>query len=92
MKKLVAGIAVCAALSSPVWADTRTVTLSVSGMTCPACPIAIKKVLSRVEGVEKAEVSYEKKEAVVTFDDAKTNIEALTKATGDIGYPSEAKK
>ena len=39
-----------------------------------------------------AEVSYEKKEAVVIFDDAKTNVEALTKATEGAGYPSELKK
>jgi mercuric ion binding protein len=31
-------------------------------------------------------------EAVVTFDDAKTNVGALTKATADAGYPSTVKK
>jgi mercuric ion binding protein len=61
-------------------------------MTCAACPITVKKALSKVEGVEKAEVSYEHKEAVVTYDDAKTNVEALTKTTEGAGYPSELKK
>ena len=87
MKKLPALIALAAALSAPAWAATKTVTLSVPGMTCAACPITVKKALTKVDGVQKAEVSYEKREAVVTFDDAKTSAEALTKATENAGYP-----
>jgi mercuric ion binding protein len=50
-------------------------------MTCEVCPITVKRALSKVAGVQNAEVSFEKREAVVTFDDAKTNADALTKAT-----------
>ena len=92
MKKLAAIVVLAGALSAPASAATKTVTLSVSGMTCAACPITVKKALSKVDGLQAAEVSYEKKEAVVTYDDAKTNIEALTKATEGAGYPSELKK
>ena len=92
MKKLSALIALAAALSAPAWAATKTVTLSVPGMTCAACPITVKKALTKVDGVQKAEVSYEKREAVVTFDDAKTIAEALTKATENAGYPATVKQ
>lgn len=92
MKKLATLIALAAALSTPAWAATKTVTLSVPGMTCAACPITVKKALTKVDGVQKAEVSYEKREAVVTFDDAKTNADALTKATANAGYPSSIKQ
>lgn len=93
MKKLVGAIAlVLACYSAPVLAATQTVTLSVAGMTCAACPVTVKKALSKVEGVEKVEVSYEKKEALVTFDDAKTNVKALTEATKNAGYPSTVKE
>ncbi len=92
MKKLAALISLAATLSAPAWAATKTVTLSVPGMTCEACPITVKKALSKVAGVEKAEVSFEKREAVVTFDDAKTNADALTKATANAGYPSSVKQ
>lgn len=92
MKKLVAAVALGVAFSTPAWAGAKTVTLAVSGMTCAACPITVKKALSKVDGVEKADVSYENKEAVVTYDDAKTSVEALTKATEGAGYPSEVKK
>ncbi len=78
-----------AVLSAPVWAATKTVTLNVPGMTCPACPITIKKALNKVQGVSKVDVNYEKKQAVVTFDDAKTELKALVKATTDAGFPSQ---
>ncbi len=70
------------------WAETKTVTLSVSGMSCAACPITIKKALTKVDGVTHVEVSYERKDAVVSFDDAKTGVPALIEATTNAGYPS----
>ena len=91
MKKLLASL-VLVAIAAPVWAATQTVTLAVPGMTCAACPITVKQALSKVDGVSKAAVSYERREAVVSFDDAKTSVQKLTKATADAGYPSEVKK
>lgn len=91
MKKLFVSLAL-SALVVPAWAATRTVTLSVPGVTCSACPITVKKALSKVEGVSKVDVSYEKRHAVVTFDDAKASVEQLTRATTDAGYPSSARK
>jgi len=75
-------------LCTSAWAASKTVTLSVPGMTCAACPITIKKALTEVDGVTDAEVSFDKKEAVVTFDDAKTDVSTLIEATTDAGYPS----
>jgi mercuric ion binding protein len=87
MKKLVA-LAALAAMTSPLWAATQTVTLSVPGMNCAACPITVKKALTKVSGVSKVDVNLDRREARVTFDDAKANVEALTRATQDAGYPS----
>lgn len=69
----------------------RTVTLAVPGMTCATCPITVKRALTKVPGVTKVEVSYERKEAVVTFDDARTRVQALIDATTKAGYPSTEK-
>ncbi|EPA99452.1 mercury resistance system periplasmic binding protein MerP [Pseudomonas sp. G5(2012)] len=88
MRKLLASLALATLVATPVWAAIQTVTLSVPGMTCAACPITVKKALTKVDGVTKAEVSFENREAIVTFDDTKTNAPALTKATEDAGYPS----
>jgi len=87
MKKLVVLVALTA-LTSPIWAATQTVTLSVPDMNCAACPITVKKALTKVSGVSKTEVSLDRREAKVTFDDAKTSVEALTRATKDAGYPA----
>lgn len=83
---------ILAALAAPAWAAPQTVTLSVPGMNCPVCPITVKKALSSVEGVSKTAVNLEKREAVVSFDDARTSIEKLTKASEDAGYPASVKK
>ncbi len=91
MKKLFASLALVAVVA-PVWAATQTITLSVPGMTCSACPITVKQSLIKVPGVSKADVSFDKKQAVVTFDDAKTSVQKLIKATEDAGYPSSVKQ
>ncbi len=92
MKKTLLFAVTAFLLASPAWAATKTVTLAVSNMTCEACPITVKMALMKVTGVSKAAIDFDKKEAVVTFDDAKTNVAALTKATTDAGYPSTVRK
>ncbi len=78
------------------WADAalaamQTATLSVPGMYCAVCPITVRKALEKVPGVTKAAASLEKKEAVVTYDDAKTSVNKLLDATFEAGYPAEVK-
>lgn len=92
MKKLAALVALAAIVATPAWAAIQTVTLSVPGMTCAACPITVKKALTKVGGVSQVDVSFDKREAVVTFDDAKTSIQKLTEATTNAGYPSSVKR
>lgn len=75
-------------LVTPAMGAERTVTLAVDNMTCSSCPYIVEKALTRVPGVSSAEVSFEDKTATVTFDDARTGVDALTRATADAGYPS----
>ncbi len=93
MRRVVMGLAM-AALCCGGWAGaaTKTVTFSVSNMTCPVCPITLKNALSKVDGVQKVAVSYEKKEAVVTFDDAKANEKTLAEAAKNAGFPAVVKR
>jgi mercuric ion binding protein len=82
-------IIILSALTSfiaPAWAAAQTVTLSVPGMYCAVCPI------KKVKGVGQVKASFENREATVNFDDAKTNVDALIKATADAGYPSTVKR
>ena len=88
MYKSMAMAALAALMALPARAAPQTVTLAVPGMTCPACPITVKKSLSRIPGVEAVTVSFEKRQATVEFDDARTSVDALVRATGDAGYPA----
>jgi len=92
VKRSLAFAVVAAALlaAAGAFAAERTVTLVVEKMFCPACPYIVKRSLAAVPGVKDVKVSYRKKTAIVRFDDAKTNVEALTAATLKRGYPSKA--
>ncbi len=94
MKRLLAAAALTVTMfsSGMALAAEKTVTLAVENMYCPSCPYIVKKSLTAVPGVLKAEVSLEKKTAIVTYDDEKTTIEAMTNATFDAGYPSDLAK
>jgi periplasmic mercuric ion binding protein len=46
----------------------------------------------RVAGVAMVTVSYKDKTAIVTYDDSKADVTALTAATTDAGYPSAPKR
>jgi mercuric ion binding protein len=92
VKNWMAALVAMLALNAPAWASPRTVALNVSGMTCAACPITVKKALQKVPGVSKIDVLYEKQQVVVTFDDSKTSTDALVKATTNAGYPSQPEK
>ena len=66
--------------------DTQTVTLRVEGMTCGGCVIGVRRVLERLAGVQKAEVSYEKQRAVVTYDANKVTVEQMIAAIATLKY------
>ncbi|WP_193363076.1 mercury resistance system periplasmic binding protein MerP [Paraglaciecola arctica] len=90
MKKLLLA-ALFPLFSISTFAETQTVTLDVPTMNCATCPITVKKSLKNIDGVNKAEVTYDTKLAVVSFDDSKTNVDALIEATTNAGYPSTLK-
>ena len=93
MIKLVASFAFVLGVlaSSASSAAERTLTLAVQNMYCDACPLIVHKSLEAVPGVARAVVSFKDKTAVVTYDDSRTDIEALTAATSRAGYPSAPK-
>lgn len=75
-------------LATGAAAAEQRVTLAVENMTCASCPYIVEKSLERVDGVIAATVSFEQRTAVVRYDDTRTRIDALTRATANAGYPS----
>ena len=88
MKKFFAVAALGLLAAGSALAAPRQVTLSVPTMDCDTCPVTIRIALMKVPGVKRAVVSYERRYAKVTFDDSKTSVAVLTKATEAAGYPS----
>jgi mercuric ion binding protein len=89
MNLMIGALALFFSFASPALAADQTVTLKVDNMTCASCPYMVKTALKKVKGVSDIKVSLATKLAVVKFDDAKTNIEALTDATFEAGFPSK---
>ena len=64
----------------------ETTTIKVGGMSCGGCVKSVTGVLTALDGVAKAEVSLEQKQAVVEFDAAKVSLAQLTQAIEDAGF------
>lgn len=72
--------------------EPRTITLAVENMTCSLCPLTVRRALQAVPGVINADSDYRTKTVTVTFDPEKTNVQALTDATLNAGFPSALKQ
>lgn len=66
----------------------RSVTkLHIEGMTCGGCATSVKLVVKKLDGVTNADVSYEKKSAVITHDAKKISAEKIAEAIRtSLGY------
>ena len=64
----------------------KTITLTVEGMTCGGCVKSVTRVLEELSGVSQVEVSLEKHNAEITFDESKVNVAQLIEAIEDAGF------
>lgn len=77
---------------SSAFAASQTAILDVQNMTCPLCPVTVKKALQAVPGVEDVRIDFEHKTATVKFDSSKADTAKLAKATTDAGFPGTLHK
>ena len=73
-------------------AFTKTVTIKVDGMKCAKCSASVTKALKATEGVEDAQVSSEKGEAVIKYDDQKLNEAKLREVINSTGFKAAEEK
>ena len=71
-------------------AFTKTVTIKVEGMKCGKCSASVSKVLKATEGVEDVQVSSEKGEAVIKYDDQKLTEAKLREVINSTGFKAVA--
>lgn len=69
---------------------SKIAVINVKGMTCPLCTTAIKKSLKKIDGVTKAKVILNVRQATVYFDEKVTK-EQLLQAIKDVGYTGNIK-
>lgn len=92
MKKLSLLVLITVMLAPVVHAATSALTtLAIKGMTCGGCVGAVKIQLKRTEGVSTFEVSYEKAEAVVTYDPSKTEPKKIAESVSKTGFEASVK-
>ncbi len=80
-----------AAATAEVQPAGKVVELAVDGMTCTGCESAVETTLTKLDGVQKAEASYEAKSATVVIDSTKIDESALIQALESMGYTARKK-
>ncbi|AQQ52643.1 heavy metal translocating P-type ATPase [Planococcus lenghuensis] len=65
---------------------TQEKTFQISGMTCAACANRIEKGLSRMEGVEKANVNLALERSTIVYDPEKRNVQDFKEKVEKLGY------
>jgi len=93
-------------LSFPYWGDVfiqsnqkaiqiekqnlRSIEVDIEGMTCKACEATIEKVVLETGAVSSVKASSDKKNAIISFDTTKIDINEITKAIATTGYKPTA--
>ncbi len=62
------------------------VALRVEGMHCGGCARGLRTVLTRIEGVIAAEVSFDESRAIVDYDPRRVTVERLIQAIERAGF------
>jgi copper chaperone len=87
------GIVLMLALgASSVLAASKSVTIRVEGMKCNHCSSSVAKALKATDGVEKVEISHEKGEAVIQYDDQKVTEAKLREVINSTGFKAVEEK
>jgi copper chaperone CopZ len=60
--------------------------IKIEGMMCGHCQASVTKAISSVGGVSVVKVNLADKQATVTYDPKKTNIDAIKAVIVDAGY------
>ena len=72
--------------------NVQTVEFTISGMTCASCEEHVNHEVNKLSGIIKSSTSYENGNAIVEFDNSKTNITDIEKAINGTGYSVTDKK
>ncbi|WP_269848541.1 heavy-metal-associated domain-containing protein [Methanosarcina horonobensis] len=60
--------------------------MRIEGMECNHCVIKVGRAIASVKGVTEVDVNLETKEAVVEFEETRTDLEQIRAAVREAGY------
>lgn len=83
-KSIIIAVALLLIGSYYVEATEQKVIMEIEGLTCSLCPIAVKKALSKVEGVRDIKVTMDDDKARLIVQDSVTD-ETLSDAVKKVG-------
>ena len=72
--------------TAAVTAATESCTLDIGGMTCASCVRRVEKVLTKLDGVELAEVNLATEAASVVYDPNRVGPDQMAVAIATAGY------
>jgi len=64
----------------------KEVLIPISGMTCASCANAVTRALTKLDGVEEANVNFASEKAKVVFDSSVVRVSQLKEAIAKAGY------
>ena len=72
--------------------NIKTIEYKISGMTCPSCEAHVNHEVNKLNGIVNSKTSYENGNAIIEFDETKTNELEIEKAINATGYKVTNKK
>lgn len=72
--------------------DIKTTEFKISGMTCASCEEHVNHEVNKLNGIVNSKASYENGNAIIEFDQTKTNEMEIEKVINSTGYKVSDKK
>ncbi len=66
--------------------NIKTTEYKISGMTCASCEVHVNHEVNKLNGIVNSKTSYENGNAIIEFDETKTNELEIEKAINPRGY------
>ncbi|MGH1384012.1 mercuric transport protein MerTP [Kordia sp.] len=66
--------------------NIKTTEYKISGMTCASCEVHVNHEVNKLNGIVNSKTSYENGNAIIEFDETKTNELEIEKAINSTGY------
>ena len=64
----------------------QKIEVQIEGMTCTGCEEHVKAQISKLDGITDLTVSYENRNAIVSFDSQKTSVDKIAESINKTGY------